>query len=155
MQYKEHKYYGINSHFRISVFMIKYLIFGRLEYLTYSIFSFCNLSYIIISSNSRTWYHYSNEFFGFLGAQSAQNVYGLSVDVLSVLKGGSPLKISKTWFRNSDGPKRSTQSANFLVGFGNSRPLRAWVVTTPIFPPKIAQKIKKKNKHHTLDFPYF
>ena len=47
-------------------------------------------------------------------------------------EGGLPLKISK----------RSTQWANFLVGFGGPRPSGARVAATPIFPPKVAQKLK-------------
>ena len=63
---------------------------------------------------------------------------------------GSPLKISKTRFRDSDWPERSTQLANVLVGFGGPRPFGAHVVATPIFPPKVAKKMK--NEHYNLDF---
>ena len=55
----------------------------------------------------------------------------------------SPLQISKTWFRDSGWLKRSTQWTNFWVGFGGPRPLVPRVLATPIFPPKVAQRIKK------------
>ena len=44
----------------------------------------------------------------------------------------------------------STQWAKFLVGFGGPRKLGGQVVATPIFPPKVAQKMK--NKYHNFDF---
>ena len=71
--------------------------------------------------------------------------------------GDSLLKISKTWFRDSGWPNSSTQWANFLVGFGGPRPLRAQpahVVATPIFPPNVV-KSKMKNKHYNLDFYHY
>ena len=62
----------------------------------------------------------------------------------NALKGGSPLKITKTRFQDNGWPKRSTQWANFLIGFGGPRPLGVRVVATPIFPPKVAQKFVSK-----------
>ena len=67
---------------------------------------------------------------------------------------GSGLKISKTRFRDSGRPIRSTKWVNFLVGFGCPRLLGARMVVTSIvvmcmvdgghahFPAKVAQKIK-------------
>ena len=42
--------------------------------------------------------------------------------------------------------------ANFLAGFGGTRLLGVCVVTTPIFLPKVVQKIKNESKHQNLYF---
>ena len=43
-----------------------------------------------------------------------------------------------------DAQKYNPVQANFLVGFGGPRPLWARVVATPIFQPKVAQKMKNE-----------
>ena len=44
-----------------------------------------------------------------------------------------------------------------FAGFGEPIQLGGRVVATPIFPPKVGQKSKMKNKHHihNLDFSVF
>ena len=88
--------------------------------------------------------------------KSADMIIPILVKTFIEGEGGSPLKISKTWLRDSGWTmtKRSTQWAYFLVGFGGPRQLGARLVDTPIFPPKVAQKSKMKNKRRKLDFSW-
>ena len=47
----------------------------------------------------------------------------ISYQIKYLMTKGLGLEISKTWFRDSRRPKKSTQWANFLIGFSGPRRL--------------------------------
>ena len=64
--------------------------------------------------------------------------------------GGPPLKISKTLFRDSGWPKRSTQWANFLLGL-RPQTIKGARGGHAHFPAKNGQKKSKMKNNQSID----